>query len=85
MPLKPIDASVDDSHEQEEIRSLSRKFWIGLILTVPVFLLAMGGMIPALGLAELIPRQRISRTRRKQPGEFPATAGSLVLWGFLIS
>jgi len=56
MPLEPMDATADDAHAQEEIRSLSRKFWIGLILTVPVFLLAMGGMIPALGLAEIIPK-----------------------------
>ncbi len=56
MPLEPIDASTDDTHAQEEIRSLSRKFWIGLVLTVPVFLLAMGSMIPALGLVEVVPR-----------------------------
>lgn len=56
MPLEPMDASADDAHAQEEIRSLSRKFWIALILTVPVFLLAMGGMIPALGLAEVVPK-----------------------------
>ncbi|MCH1509056.1 MAG: copper-translocating P-type ATPase [Akkermansiaceae bacterium] len=54
MPLEPMDATVDDAHAQEEIQSLSRKFWIGLILTIPVFLLAMGGMIPALGLSEII-------------------------------
>ncbi|YCM44612.1 copper-translocating P-type ATPase [Verrucomicrobiaceae bacterium 227] len=56
MPLEPMEASADDSHAQEEIRSLSQKFWIGLILTIPVFLLAMGGMIPAPGLAEIVPK-----------------------------
>jgi Cu+-exporting ATPase len=56
MPLEPADASADDTHAEEEIRSLSRKFWIALILTVPVFLLAMGGMISALGLAEVVPK-----------------------------
>ncbi|MGJ8677053.1 MAG: copper-transporting P-type ATPase [Akkermansiaceae bacterium] len=56
MPLEPMDVSVDDTHAQEEIRSLSRKFWIGLVLTVPVFLLAMGGMIPALGLEDIVPK-----------------------------
>lgn len=54
MPLEPMDATADDAHAKEEIQSLSRKFWIGLILTIPVFLLAMGGMIPALGLSEII-------------------------------
>ena len=56
MPLEPMEATADDVHAQEEIRSLSRKFWIGLILTIPVLLLAMGGMIPALGVAEIVPK-----------------------------
>ena len=56
MALEPMEATADDHHAQEEIRSLSRKFWIGLVLTIPVFLLAMGGMIPGLGLSEVIPK-----------------------------
>jgi len=45
-----------DAHTEAEIRTLSRKFWIGLVLSVPVFLLAMGGMIPALNLERWIPK-----------------------------
>ncbi|MFT4550685.1 MAG: Cu+-exporting ATPase [Verrucomicrobiales bacterium] len=45
-----------DEHAAAEIRSLSRKFWIGLALSIPVFLLAMGGMIPGLPLHEWLPR-----------------------------
>ena len=45
-----------DEHAEREIRSLSRKFWIGLALTVPVFLLAMGGMLPGLALERWIPK-----------------------------
>ncbi|MDD5109390.1 MAG: copper-translocating P-type ATPase [Candidatus Omnitrophica bacterium] len=41
--------------ENQEARVLGKKFWIGLILTAPVFLLALGEMIPALSLKAIIP------------------------------
>jgi P-type Cu+ transporter len=56
MPLEPMTPVSGDEHAEEEIRSLSRKFWIALILTVPVLFLAMGGMIPGLNIHSLIPR-----------------------------
>jgi Cu+-exporting ATPase len=37
-----------EEHEHGETRSLSRKFWIALVLTIPVLLLAMGHAIPRL-------------------------------------
>ena len=39
----------------QELRDMSRRFWIGLVLTLPVFLLEMGSHIPALGLHDLVP------------------------------
>ncbi len=45
-----------DEHAQREIRELSRKFWIGAALALPVFILAMGGMIPGFPLGEWIPK-----------------------------
>ncbi len=57
MPLEPKGLVDDtDDHQAREIRDLSRKFWIGLVLTLPVFLLAMGGMMPSWGLHEILPR-----------------------------
>ncbi len=56
MPLEPMTPVSGDEHAQAEIRSLSRKFWIALVLTLPVFFLAMGGMIPGLDLHSIIPR-----------------------------
>ncbi len=44
----PSDAA--DAHAEAEIRDLSRRFWIGLALTVPVFILAMGSMIPGVNI-----------------------------------
>ncbi|PJC47059.1 MAG: hypothetical protein CO035_07605, partial [Candidatus Omnitrophica bacterium CG_4_9_14_0_2_um_filter_42_8] len=41
--------------DNKEARILSRKFWIGLILAFPVFLLALGEMIPVFNLKAFIP------------------------------
>jgi P-type Cu+ transporter len=55
MTLEPKTIGGVDEHEQHEIRSLSIKFWVGLALTIPVLLLAMGKYIPALNLPTFIP------------------------------
>ena len=61
MPLEPKAATnLADEHAQREIRDLSRKFWIGLALTIPVLLLAMLPMIPGVSLESYIP-QSISK------------------------
>jgi Cu+-exporting ATPase len=46
-----------EEHEHEETRSLSRKFWIALVLTIPVLLLAMGHAIPGLEIDSIIPKR----------------------------
>jgi Cu+-exporting ATPase len=38
-----------DAGGGDEYRDMNRRFWIALILTAPVFLLEMGGMVPGLG------------------------------------
>ena len=48
---------VGDEEEQREVKSLSRKFWIALVLTIPVLILAMGHAIPGLHLDAIVPRQ----------------------------
>ena len=60
MPLEPKTISGGQSAEEKEIRSLQRRFWIGLLLMLPVLILAMGAMIPGLGVKEAIPG-RISK------------------------
>jgi P-type Cu+ transporter len=54
MPLERKDISVEDEDEGE-IKSLSRKFWIGLGLTIPVIILAMGKYFPFVDLNAWIP------------------------------
>ncbi len=56
MPLEVKEAARgQEDHAAIEILQLSRKFWIALALTLPVFVLAMGGMIPGLNLDKMIP------------------------------
>jgi P-type Cu+ transporter len=55
MTLEPKTVGGVDEHEQREIRSLSVKFWVGMGLTIPVLILAMGKYIPTLNLQTLIP------------------------------
>jgi P-type Cu+ transporter len=59
MPLEPKTASAE-TEDGDEARALARKFWIGLILTVPVLFLAMGNWIPGVQTEPWIP-QPVSR------------------------
>jgi Cu+-exporting ATPase len=57
MTLEPRTIGVGDQEEQSEINSLSRKFWIALVLTIPVLILAMGHAIPGLHIDAIVPGQ----------------------------
>src|SRR5213595_1569445 len=80
MTLEPKTIGAGDEGEQKEIRSLSRKFWSALILTIPVLLIAMGHAIPGLHVEAVIPKQ-IARWI-----EFALTT-PVVLWagGFFVT
>src|SRR4029453_4307054 len=56
MTLEPKTIGAGDEGEQKEIRSLSRKFWSALILTIPVLLIAMGHAIPGLHVEAMTPK-----------------------------
>jgi Cu+-exporting ATPase len=57
MILEAKTTGAGDEEEQREIRSLSRKFWSALILTIPVLIIAMGHAIPGVHVDSIIPRQ----------------------------
>ena len=59
MALEPLGVAAE-GEDDEEIRVLSRKFWIAAILTLPVFIIAMAHWIPGFHLENLIPK-RISK------------------------
>jgi Cu+-exporting ATPase len=54
MTLEPVTATADVG-ENRELTDMTRRFWVGLALSLPVLVLEMGGHIPALGLHELVP------------------------------
>ena len=72
MALEPLHASASDG-PNEELRDMQRRFWIGLALALPVFVLEMGGHFPALNLHHLI------GMRASQWIQF-ALATPVVLW-----
>ncbi len=55
MALEPKGLPEAEGSEQKGIRTLSRKFWMGVILGLPVVLLALAEMVPSMGLG-FIPR-----------------------------
>jgi Cu+-exporting ATPase len=54
MTLEPLVTTAGDQ-PNAELTDISRRFWVGLVLTIPVFVLEMGSHIPALGLDMLVP------------------------------
>jgi P-type Cu+ transporter len=53
MALEPVVATAETG-PSHELTDMTRRFWIGLVLTLPVFILEMGGHLT--GLDHLIPR-----------------------------
>jgi Cu+-exporting ATPase len=56
MSLEPKTIGPEE-HDHTETQSLSRKFWIALILTIPVLFLAMGHAIPGLEIDSIVPKK----------------------------
>ncbi len=54
MALEPETVSLEDEEDNPELRDMSRRFWTSLVLTLPVLLIAMGGMLPGQPLAGLV-------------------------------
>ncbi|HEU4771798.1 MAG TPA: heavy metal translocating P-type ATPase, partial [Candidatus Udaeobacter sp.] len=57
MTLEAMTIGAGDEGERREVNSLSRKFWIALVLTIPVLILAMGHSIPGLHVDAIVPRE----------------------------
>ncbi len=55
MHLEPKNVSIQDNEEERQIKTLTRKFWIGFAFTLPVFLLALEEMIPSLSFEAFMP------------------------------
>jgi len=54
MALEPLVVTADVAPNAELV-DMTRRLWVGGVLALPVFVLEMGGHIPALGLHQLVP------------------------------
>ena len=50
MPLEPKEIAAEQDESTAEGRDMSRRFWVGTVLTVPILVLAMGHLIPGFHL-----------------------------------
>ena len=55
MRLEPKTGVAVEQEEDRETRSLAFKFWLGLVLAIPLLALALGQMIPGLGVDRWAP------------------------------
>ncbi len=56
MDLVPM-AATAEAEDNSVVKELSRKFWIAVFFTIPVFIIAMGGMIPGNPLPRLLSQE----------------------------
>jgi Cu+-exporting ATPase len=54
MALEPLEITAE-AVPNEELADMRRRFWVGLVLTLPILVLEMGSHIPGLGIHHLVP------------------------------
>jgi Cu+-exporting ATPase len=59
MALEPLVASLDEE-ENVELKDMNRRFWIAVVLAIPVFVLGMSDLIPGQPLQRLMPMSMIA-------------------------
>ncbi|HEX5885910.1 MAG TPA: heavy metal translocating P-type ATPase [Pyrinomonadaceae bacterium] len=59
MALEPMTASLDEA-DNPELADMTRRFWVAVILTIPVFALGMSELIPGQPLQQLIPMSTLA-------------------------
>ena len=55
MALEPVSGVAEEGEDDGELEDMKRRFIVGLILTLPIFLLAMSEMIPGQPVREVVP------------------------------
>jgi heavy metal translocating P-type ATPase len=73
MALEPMGITAEEE-ESPELRDMQRRFWVSLVLTVPVFLIAMSEVLPGRPLQAAIPAALLIWVQL-------ALATPVVLWG----
>jgi Cu+-exporting ATPase len=73
MALEPRTVSLDDD-ENPELVDMTRRFWVGVVLTVPLLLIAMSDLVPGNPLERIVSMRTLGWT------EF-VLATPVVVWG----
>ncbi len=73
MDLEPKEISAEDE-ESPELKAMTQRFWVCLVLTLPVFVIAMSEAIPGVALHELL-------AKKTQLWIQLVLATPVVLWG----
>ena len=73
MALEPVVAT-DDEEDNSELIYMTRRFWVSLLFTVPVFLIAMGDLLPGQPVSAVLPTAI-------RPWIELILASPVVLWG----
>jgi len=73
MALEPLEITAGEE-ESPELRGMSRRFWVSLILTIPVFAIAMADVLPGQPVDGVL-------TRKSQIWVQLVLATPVVLWG----
>jgi Cu+-exporting ATPase len=75
MALEPLHpAAIGDEERNPELDDMSRRFWLSLVPTVPLFLVAMAEMLPTAPLEHVLPGRALAWLEL-------ALATPVVLWG----
>lgn len=72
MALEPMDVSVEE--DTTELRDMTHRFWVSLVLTLPLLILTMGDLIPGLNLIQRLGVNNFNWTQL-------VLATPVVLWG----
>jgi Cu+-exporting ATPase len=74
MELEPRGVATAEDESSPELKSMTRRFWVSLLLTIPVLTIAMSDMIPGLSAREFLPAAVVNWVQF-------ALATPVVLWG----
>ena len=73
MALEPV-VVTDDEDDNSELIDMTRRFWVSLLFTVPVFFIAMGDLLPGKPVSVVLPTSI-------RPWIELLLASPVVLWG----
>ena len=72
MALEPRTVDVEEGEENPELRGMRRRFWVSLCFSLPLFVVAMGGLIPGVSFGWLASPRGLRNRRDRLHARIPA-------------